>query len=516
MNDWTRDTLVDEKNGPRPSEARAHRLDFSLPRCRAARCTGSYNALRSRTLRSRLARNAPVQNQGFHGHVPRHKLRQRFDSDRPRGTVGRPTSLSPWPDPWSRPTVPIGVRDAVDPSRGPAETRQLWTEYPMKTTRRALLQFGALSLATPAAAPAKASTPAVTETEALVTALDAVVEQSDPPGVAISIFSDVQPLIRRDYGLGNLETRTGVGPESVFRIGSLTKQFAAAAVVKLASEGRVSLDDPVDRYLGAFAGLEPVTLRELMTHTAGLIESDAEACLVNAAGTRSARQLAEQIAALPPPYAFPPGTAWLYSNANYIVLGAVIEQVTGQSLAQAMTDIVFAPLGLASLAFDTITEVVPGRVSGYATRDDGRGFVQASPIDIAEAGAAGAMRGTAADLCAWHHALLSNRLFGPQWVEAMLTPGRLRDGRVSGANRFSADDANYGEVQYSLGLLISPPAPEGSVITHYGYISGFSACLETFVDRNITFAVLCNGEVGPGLPFRGVRRAIRAALIDQA
>jgi CubicO group peptidase (beta-lactamase class C family) len=338
-------------------------------------------------------------------------------------------------------------------------------------------------------------------------AVESAISAGACPGVSVAIWLRGEPLLSSGYGLANLETHTAVTPKSVFRIGSLTKQFTAAAVVKLASEGKLGLDDPVAKHLDFFSGREAVTLRELMTHTAGLHSDDDTPSGSPDKGPRSQIALARGIAAQPKLFDFKPGTAWLYSNANYIVLGAVIEAVARVSLARAMADIVFSPLGLANTAFDTASAIVPGRASGYTPVEGHAGaFVQATFIEVSEAGGAGAMRSTADDLCRWHHALLSNRLFGPRFVETMIAPGRLRDGRLGGANRFSPGDANYGDVQYALGLMIEPPSAGHPAIAHDGAIDGFAARLLTFTDVGLSIAVLCNADISPALPLRAIRR----------
>lgn len=381
----------------------------------------------------------------------------------------------------------------------------------MSLSRRTLLGVAAAGTASAAfSAPRRAQSPALGA--GVDAAVRAALDAGACPGIAVAIGRRGAPLFVKDYGLANLETGSAVDSHSSFRIGSLTKQFAAAAAVKLSSSGRLDLDEACSKYLPAFASAEWFSIRELMNHTAGLSEEASPSSPVGAEGPKSSIALAQDIAAQPKLFDFPPGTAWLYSNANYIVLGAVIEQVTGQPLAAAMDELVFQPLGLESLAFDTVSAVVPGRVGGYSPTDEASRFINAAYIEIADTGAAGAMRGTAADLVKWHHLLLSGSLFDQARVQELLTPGRLRDGRLSGANRFSEQDAGYGDTQYALGLLVSPPSAPGPVIQHYGYINGFSACLETYTDHGVTMAVLCNGDVGPQMPFRGIRRAVVADM----
>ena len=384
----------------------------------------------------------------------------------------------------------------------------------MTLSRRTLLGAGSVAMAGLAAAPATAA-PAK-RTGSLEAATDAAVEAALKAGacagVAVALWRDGKALLDKGYGAANLETATAVEPHSIFRIGSLTKQFTAAAVVKLSAQGRVKLDAPVAQYLKCFAPLAAVTLYELLTHTAGLHSDDsAPVCLPADGKSPSQTDLARAIAAQAKPFDFPPGTAWLYSNANYIVLGAVIEAVAGTPLHEAMRSLLFEPLGLNATAFDRAEDVVRGRVSGYTPGATAGTFVNAAYIPVAQAGGAGAMRSTAGELCAWHHKLFGGALFDAAQLRKMTTPGQLRDGRLSGAHRFSPQDAVYGDTQYGFGLLLPPPVKGQRSVLHYGAIDGFGACLETYPDRAMTLAVLCNADMNPVLPIR----ALRHVVIDQ-
>lgn len=332
------------------------------------------------------------------------------------------------------------------------------------------------------------------------------------PGLQIAIAVAGEISVSRAYGVANIETRTAMTEHSVFRIASITKQFTAAALIKLAATGRVDLNAPVARYLPFMERLEAISPLELMHHTAGL-HSDESGAPTRYGAAASQIALAEEIAGQSEPFDFPPGTAWLYSNANYIMLGAIIEAVTNTPFSQAMGELVCAPLGLRSTNVDHTSDIVAYRVNGYtpAAGADGQ-FANAALLEISDAGGAGSMRSTAADLCRWHAGLLGGRLFGPTDIELMLAPGRLRDGRMSGANRFSAEDARYGDVQYACGLLVSPSSDAQRSILHYGYINGFACALQTYLEAQITMAVLCNGDVGPATPFRAIRQIVTMAL----
>jgi CubicO group peptidase (beta-lactamase class C family) len=370
--------------------------------------------------------------------------------------------------------------------------------------------LAAVAWALPARATLAAPAGAGGTATAVGRAARAAIEAGACPGVAVEVAQHGRTLFARQEGLANLETGTRVGPDSIFRVGSLTKQFTAALAVKLAADGKLKLDDPVHRYLPFFPPDRPFTVLELAHQTAGLHEDDSDdASAGDAPGPTTQVDLARAIGQQKTLFDFPPGTAWRYSNANYIVLGALVEKVADRSLAEAAATLIFRPLGLERSAFDTSDAVVRGRVDGY-TRVDGKpgAFSHARHLDVARAGGAGAMRSCTDDLCRWHDALFANRLFDARWTTLMTTPGRLRDGRVSGSQRFSPEDASYGDVQYGMGLLLPPPDQGGRTVQHYGFINGFSALLETRLDEALTTAILCNADPGPGLPFRAIREVV--------
>lgn len=344
---------------------------------------------------------------------------------------------------------------------------------------------------------------AATPTDIGAAAREAIA-QAACPGVQIAVARDGRIAYSHGFGLADIERRTPVGRRSIFRIGSLSKQFTAAAAIKLASAGRLDLNAPIARWLPFMAQLPTTTALELMHHTAGFRSDEGSAPLP---GAPSQVQLAQAIARETQPFDFPPGSAWHYSNANYIVLGAIIEAVMSKPLSDAYLDLLFAPLGLNRTRMDGTGEVIANRVIGYSTSENGA-FAPAPAFDIAQAGGAGALRSTAEDLCRWHGALFSGRVLDDRGLQLMTAPGRLRDGRLSGANRFAPDETQYGEVQYAAGLLVSAPGDANPNFLHYGYIEGFSAMLQTFTRQRLTVAVLCNGDPGPNLPFRGIRQAV--------
>lgn len=356
-------------------------------------------------------------------------------------------------------------------------------------------------------------------TDSLATQADTIatdsIGASASPGLQIAIWKAGKPLLSRAYGLAGISAKSPVTEDSIFRIGSLTKQFTAATIIKLAADSKLKLQDNVSNYLPFMSALKPVTLLELMHHTAGLHSDETEGPENGRFHTpKSQVELAQIIALQKTPFDFEPGTTWLYSNANYIVLGAVIEVVTKTTFHQALSELVCKPLGLASTSVDRTKSPAATQVSGYAAAESASAaFVTAPFIEIEEAGGAGAMRSNATDLCWWHAQLMSHKLFNAEHLRLMLTPGTLRDGRVSGANRFRAEDANYGETQYACGLLVSPTSDPHPNILHYGFINGFATMLQTWTGPAVTLAVLCNADVGPATPFRKFRQAVSKALL---
>jgi CubicO group peptidase (beta-lactamase class C family) len=344
---------------------------------------------------------------------------------------------------------------------------------------------------------------------------DASIKAGASPGMAIRLASLGTTIFAKEYGLANLETGTAVTPDSVFRIGSLTKQFTAALVLKLAAEGKLSLDDAAATHLAFFADKKRFTLRELLNHTAGLHSDESDASAPpGSTGPKTQLDLARDISKQATLFDFEPGTAWRYSNANYIVLGAVIEKVAAMKLADVASALIFKPLGLPRTAFDTSAAVVRGRVDGYSAVQGQAGVFSHAPfLEISDAGGAGAMRSTTSDLCRWQHALLANQLFDARLVETMLTPGRLRDGRVSGSRRFAPEDAHYGETQYAMGFFVTPLSAGHRSVLHYGAINGFAAFMETYTNVGLTLVVLCNGDIGPATPFRAIRKAVAAHVL---
>lgn len=335
----------------------------------------------------------------------------------------------------------------------------------------------------------------------------AAVTAGNSPGIALAIWKNGKEIYSHYAGVANLETKSRVTAASVFRIGSLTKQFAGALILQLVSQKKLSLSDPAHKHLPFLAKHEPFTVQELLNHTAGVRDADYD---VTRLKTHSQIEQAELIAQQDPFFDFCPGTAWLYSNANYILIGAIIEQASGKALADIANTLLFKPLGLQNTTFDNVADIVEQRASGYTPTDTPtRPFQNAEYLDVSRAGAAGAMRSTASDLCRWHQALFHGKFMPGTLTEKMITPGRLKNGRLASSNRFSENDKPMGETQYGLGLMLDNATRNASlIVNHHGGINGFASYLATHLESELSFACLCNVDTHPGLPFRELRRKI--------
>lgn len=337
-------------------------------------------------------------------------------------------------------------------------------------------------------------------------AADAIKNMASP-GIQIAVWREGRSIAIDAQGSANLETSTPVSIDTIFRIGSLTKQFTATLIAMLQEQGRLSVHDHVHKYLPFFPNRDSPTLLELIHHTAGV--HDNEESFIQP-GPVSQIDIAKSIAKQSKLYDFPPGTAWLYSNANYILLGAVIEAVAKRALSQVALSFIFNPLRLDDTRFDECADVVKNRASGYSAPPSGTtSYVNAAYIPIEQAGGAGAVRSTCRDLCSWHQSLFSEKIVSAEMLKVMITPATLRDGRPITEGRFNPKDNVMGQTSYGYGMLLDHSTKGGGLIAmHSGVINGFSAYLATYVPKKHTVACICNADPGPHTPFSQLRRTV--------
>lgn len=367
--------------------------------------------------------------------------------------------------------------------------------------------LAALAFASPASAARPRLTPGLESK--IDEAAKEYVTSGRAAGASVAILRDGKLVFARGYGLANLELGVPATAKTVFRIGSLTKQFTAAGVLLLAEQGKLNVDDRLSLYLPHFPRANEVTLRDLLDHTSG-IHNFTESPVIDKISTSgvTVKELVTDIAGQSPLYDFEPGTAWWYSNSNYALLGAVIEKVSGESWGAFMKAQIFNKLGMTDTAADDARDVVPARASGYSLVKGAPGkFRNADFTDMSVPYAAGALRSTAVDMARWNASLFGGKLLGPASLKEMLAPGRLRNGAENqtaiawpGGKAF-APPPGYVPGPYAFGL--SHYSQDGRrIIGHDGSIAGFDAVMQTYVDDGLTIIVLTNTN-GAAHPLEG-------------
>ncbi|THF67867.1 serine hydrolase [Deinococcus sp. Arct2-2] len=288
-------------------------------------------------------------------------------------------------------------------------------------------------------------------------------------------------ILKQGYGSANLEFSAANTPDTVFRIGSLTKQFTAAAVLQLQERGLLDVKNTLDTYLPDYPQGERITLHQLLTHTAGLPEVLERPEVADGRRTFTLDELISTFQNLP--LKFAPGSQFQYSNSGYVLLTKVIEVVSGQSYASYLDQHIFLPLKMTHTAYDDVRPTVNNRASGYVY--GGRTYSNANFVDLSIPVGAGALRSTLEDLQLWERALENGRVLRPLSRKAMITPhARFK---LAGA------DATYG-----YGQFLTVQRGRGA-IEHNGGIDGFSSALSTYPAEGLVVIVLSNVQDLPAL-----------------
>jgi len=337
-----------------------------------------------------------------------------------------------------------------------------------------LFRLGALLLASSfAAALATASTHS----------LDSQLEQradrffaSAKPGGVVLVRRGEQVLLRKAYGLADVENQVAMRPDSVFRLASVSKQLTAMAVLTLVHAGKLDLDQRVGSIDTSLpSAISEVSLRQLLTHTSGItnISSIAESRAARR-NEASAEQLLGFFKDLP--LEFEPGTRFSYSNSNYILLTRVIELASGQSYPEYLRAAVLQPVGMNDTRYGSHLELVPRRAQGY--QEGETGLLNADFISMSQPQGAGGLLTTVDDLARWDAALYTESL----------VPAALRDQAFS---KVQLKDGSH--MPYGFGWLLSDVQGLASQ-EHSGYINGFQSQLLRLPEQRILVTVLTNSE----------------------
>ncbi len=292
---------------------------------------------------------------------------------------------------------------------------------------------------------------------------------------AVRITRGDEILFERAYGSANLELDVPNQSETVFRIGSLTKQFTAAAVLQLQEQGKLNVSDTLECFLPDYPGGDAIMLHQLLSHTGGVPELlTLPAVADNATRAFTLDALIATFKDLPLDFA--PGSRYSYSNSGYVLLSKVIEVVSGQFYADYLRAHMFEPLNMTHTAYDDSKPVVEKRASGYVYL--GRDYANADYVDLSIPTGAGALHSTVGDLHLWNQALLEPTLITDASRNAMIAPVVPTD---------PAQDNEF----YGYGLF-STRLHGRAFVGHNGGIDGFSAALGTYPEDDLEIIVLLN------------------------
>ena len=285
---------------------------------------------------------------------------------------------------------------------------------------------------------------------------------------SVLVVRDKTVLLEKGYGSADLEWDIPNSPTTKFRLGSITKQFTAASILLLEERGKLSIDDPVKKYMpDAPAAWDKVTIYNLLTHTSGIPSftgfPDYEA-------TERTATTPEQLVARfrDKPLEFQPGEKFEYDNSGYVLLGYLIEKVSGQTYAQFVQENIFTPLGMKDSGYDSNTAIIMHRASGYTKGKEG--IENAGYVHMTIPFAAGSLFSTVEDLVRWEQGLFGGKVLSAASLQKMTTP-------------FKSD--------YAFGLAVSS-ANGHKAIEHGGGIEGFNTHLAYYPDDKLIVVVLGN------------------------
>ena len=296
------------------------------------------------------------------------------------------------------------------------------------------------------------------------------------PGAAVLVLRDGVPVVRRGYGLAEVETGRPIDATTNFRLASLTKQFTAAAILLLVEDEKISLEDRIDRWLPELPQAKTITVHQLLTHTAGLV--DYEDVMGHVHAQIHDADVLRILGSQPKSY-FESGTSYRYSNSAYALLALIVERASGERFASFLATRIFAPLGMsATVAYEEGVSTVRHRAYGYSARE-GRWYRTDQSSTSAVLGDGG-IYSSIDDLTKWDAALYDDRLLKAASRRLLFTP---------------ATETDDPEIAYGYGWRIT-----GETVWHSGETIGFRNVIVRYPERHATVVVLTNRD-GPE-PYR--------------
>ena len=298
------------------------------------------------------------------------------------------------------------------------------------------------------------------------------------PGASVIVIRDGDVMVRRAYGMADLERRIAATPETDYRLASVSKQFTAMAVMLLAKDGKLRYDQPIRDFLAELPpATRAVTVRHLLNHTSGIW--DYEALIPESRTAQLTDDDVLNLVAARDSLSTPPGTAYCYSNSGYVLLGMIVARVSGTSFPEFLRTQIFGPLGMrSSVAHVEGRDTVPHRAYGYSPR--GGSFVQTDQSVTSATLGDGGIYSNVDDLVRWDRALSGGTLIDGASLVLATTPPALPGGAAT---------------EYGFGWFIDTYRGEKRW-RHTGETSGFRNAILRFPDRKLTIVILTNRSSG--------------------
>ncbi|WP_397446555.1 serine hydrolase [Polaribacter sp. R77954] len=311
-------------------------------------------------------------------------------------------------------------------------------------------------------------------------ALMAETFKDDGPGAVALVIKDEKVLYRKAFGMANLELGVKMKPENIFRIGSITKQFTASAILKLRDDGKLDLDDDITKYVKEYPthGYE-ITIKHLLTHTSGIKsytgmkEWDGEVRKKDFTPEELIEFFKYQ------PMDFKPGEEWRYNNSAYFILGYIIEVVSGMSYEEYIESTFFNPLEMTSSYYGSTSRIIRNRAYGYDKNDDG--YINADFLSMTQPYAAGSLLSTIDDLYNWYSAVMDDKVISKASREEAHSSYKLNSGEKTGYG--------YG---WGIGNIQGSP-----MISHGGGINGYLTSSMFLPEEQLFVAVFSNCNCNP-------------------
>ena len=304
---------------------------------------------------------------------------------------------------------------------------------------------------------------------------------ADGPGVAVLVVKGGKVLYRKGYGKANLEMDLPMKPEYVFRIGSITKQFTACAILQLAEAGKLSLSDPITRFIPDYpVNGHTITVEQLLNHTSGIKSYTGMEQWTDEVHRRDFTVDSLINFFKNEPMDFAPGEQWQYNNSAYVLLGFIIEKVSGMTYPEYVEQQFFKPLGMQNSWYGFTDKLIPNRLPGY--QKNGDSYENANFLSMTQPYAAGSLLSTVDDLYTWYKAVAAGKVIRPESLKKAITPTTTKDGNTIGYG--------YG---LSTGNVQGSPS-----YGHNGGINGFLSSSVYLPEEDIFVVTLTNCDCSRG------------------